>query len=123
MYGSRPSNMDSLVVPSRDYYKYEELSDTNIEEEEEERGETTQSAEAVLAGEMRMKLMSSLSQGYLPSGYQNKVLGRNRNHGDEEVLAAVDAGLVERSGPGSCYQCSTLTDSTGLCQVRLGVKD
>ena len=52
MYGSRPSNMDSLVVPSRDYYKYEELSDTNIGEEEV-RGETTQSAEAVLAGEMR----------------------------------------------------------------------
>ena len=57
MYGSRPSNMDSLVVPSRDYYKYEELSDTNIEEEEEVRGETTQSAEAALAGEMIMKLM------------------------------------------------------------------
>ena len=32
MYGSRPGSgsgsVDSLVVPSRDYYKYEELSDT-----------------------------------------------------------------------------------------------
>ena len=102
MYGSRPSNMDSLVVPSRDYYKYEELSDTNIEEEV--RGETTQSAD----------------EAVVPvAGYQNKISGRNRKQGDEDVLAAMDAGLVERSGPGSCYQCSTLTDSTGLCQVRI----
>merc|ERR1712184_191264 len=49
MYGSRPGNVDSLVVPSRDYYKYEELSDNNIEEKVT--GETTQSAEEeALAG-------------------------------------------------------------------------
>ena len=30
MYGSRPGNMDSLVIPSREgYYKYEELSETH----------------------------------------------------------------------------------------------
>ena len=53
MYGSRPGNVDSLVVPSRDYYKYEELSDNNIEEKVT--GETTQSAEEeALAGEMVM---------------------------------------------------------------------
>ena len=28
MYGSRPGNVDSLVIPSREgYYKYEELSE------------------------------------------------------------------------------------------------
>ena len=53
MYGSRPGNVDSLVVPSRDYYKYEELSDNNIEEKVT--GETTQLAEEeALAGEMVM---------------------------------------------------------------------
>ena len=50
MYGSRPGNVDSLVVPSRDYYKYEELSENNIEEKVS--GETTQSAEEALAGDM-----------------------------------------------------------------------
>ena len=55
------------------------------------------------------------------SGYQKKVSGRNRPQlvVDDETLAAVDAELIERSGPGSCYQCSTLTDTTGLCQVRV----
>ena len=55
------------------------------------------------------------------SGYQKKVSGRNRPQlvVDDEALAAVDAELIERSGPGSCYQCSTLTDTTGLCQVRM----
>ena len=54
------------------------------------------------------------------SGYHKKISGRNRNHlvVDDEALAAVDAELIERSGPGSCFQCSTLTDTTGLCQVR-----
>ena len=30
-----------------------------------------------------------------------------------------DVELMQRSGPGSCYQCSTLTDTTGLCQVMM----
>ena len=51
MYGSRPGTVDSLVVPSRDYYKYEELSDNNIEEKVS--GETTQSAEEALAGDVK----------------------------------------------------------------------
>jgi len=99
MYGSRPGNVDSLVVPSRDYYKYEELSDNNIEEKVT--GHTTQSVEEEAL-----------------AGYQKKVSGRNRKQlvVDDEALAAVDAELIERSGPGSCYQCSTLTDTTGLCQ-------
>ena len=43
MYGSRPGNVDSLVVPSRDYYKYEELSESGAEEEA--RGETQEAQE------------------------------------------------------------------------------
>ena len=120
MYGSRPGNVDSLVVPSRDYYKYEELSDNNIEEKVT--GHTTQSVEEeALAGEMVMICGNIiLILGYC-SGYQKKVSGRNRPQlvVDDEALAAVDAELIERSGPGSCYQCSTLTDTTGLCQVRV----
>ena len=119
MYGSRPGNVDSLVVPSRDYYKYEELSD-NIEEKVT--GQTTKSAEEeALAGEIGMIcVIIILILGYC-SGYQKKVSGRNRPQlvVDDEALAAVDAELIERSGPGSCYQCSTLTDTTGLCQVRM----
>ena len=116
MYGSRPGTVDSLVVPSRDYYKYEELSDNNIEEKVS--GETTQSAEEALAGDMGTFVVMSLT-GYC-LGYHKKISGRNRNHVvvDDETLAAVDAELIQRSGPGSCFQCSTLTDTTGLCQVR-----
>ena len=63
MYGSRPGNVDSLVVPSRDYYKYEELSDNNIEERVT--GETTQSAEKeALAGEIGM-IVVNVTQGLL----------------------------------------------------------
>ena len=63
MYGSRPGNVDSLVVPSRDYYKYEELSDNNIEEKVS--GETTQSAEEeALTGEMVM-IVVNVTQGLL----------------------------------------------------------
>ena len=63
MYGSRPGNVDSLVVPSRDYYKYEELSDNNIEERVT--GETTQSAEKeALAGEIGM-IVINVTQGLL----------------------------------------------------------
>ena len=66
-------------------------------------------------------MVMSLTDYY--SGYHKKISGRNRNHlvVDDEALAAVDAELIERSGPGSCFQCSTLTDTTGLCQVRLRV--
>ena len=64
MYGSRPGNVDSLVVPSRDYYKYEELSDNNNIEEKVS-GETTQSAEEeALTGEMVM-IVVNVTQGLL----------------------------------------------------------
>ena len=64
MYGSRPGNVDSLVVPSRDYYKYEELSDNNIEEKVT--GETTQSVEEeALAGEMGMICVVNITPGLL----------------------------------------------------------
>ena len=51
MYGSRPENVDSLVVPSKDYYKYEEFSDNRIDLDV--RGETTKSAYDVLEGEKK----------------------------------------------------------------------
>ena len=101
MYGSRP--VDSLVVPSRqDYYKYEELSDGD---------------------NPSVTSVSPDSNHHHPgdftkSGYNKKIGGGGRggkghhHHSDQR-----QAHTHHHHGPGSCYQCSSLTDKTGYCKV------
>jgi len=98
MYGSRPGsdNVDSLVVPSRDYYKYEELSDAKFEHSTQTHNNHVDST---------------------IGAYKNKLGGRAQHNGQTSLVSDVMSVFsVPVPGPGSCFQCSTLTDNTGLCQ-------
>ena len=51
----------------------------------------------------------------MTGAYKSKLGGRAQTPMVSDVMSVFS---VPVPGPGSCFQCSTLTDKTGLCQVR-----
>ena len=102
MYGSRPVDR-SRVGESSNYYKYQELSDpehqdlTRAELEPGPGGGLTTADTASQAGQQ-------LDQAAPGAGHSGRVSGGQ---------------AWDRAG--ACLHCSTLSDTTGLCQVRLTI--
>ena len=91
MYGSRPG--ESLVVPaSNDYYKYVEMS---------EGWESTTPPQSPQSGQSAGTTGGSSAE---TTARQGRTQGRTQGHKQNQEQG------------GSCYNCSTLKDKTGLCR-------